>query len=68
MADGQDVIVGEIFVMFICYFALQIYYFFVYGCNYFSIQSESRMKLEQVYFGLCRQSPSTHFRRNWEME
>ena len=42
--EGQDIIVSEIFIMFVFYMALQIYYFFVYGCNISITQSESRMR------------------------
>lgn len=42
--EGQDIIVGEMFVMFLAYFAIQIYYFFVYGCKLSIIQSLSRMR------------------------
>ena len=34
---AQNIIVAEMFIMFVLFWALQIYYFFIWGCTFLLI-------------------------------
>lgn len=65
---AQNVIVAEMFIMFVTFWAVQIYYYFIWGCKIKLIQFMNKMKLEYVRLILFSFFTSTNTWRTREME